>query len=46
MFYGAGLVVFSVVLIYTVAVYCIFRGKVHDTCDHRGPAVGLRLLSD
>ena len=30
MFYGAGLVVFPVVLIYTVAVYWIFRGKVHD----------------
>jgi cytochrome bd ubiquinol oxidase subunit II len=30
MFYGAGIVVFPVVLIYTVAVYWIFRGKVHD----------------
>jgi cytochrome bd-type quinol oxidase subunit 2 len=28
MFYGAGIVVFPVVLIYTVAVYWIFRGKV------------------
>jgi cytochrome d ubiquinol oxidase subunit II len=31
MFYGAGIVVFPVVLIYTVAVYWIFRGKVHDS---------------
>ena len=30
LFYGAGLVVFPVILIYTVAVYWIFRGKVHD----------------
>jgi cytochrome d ubiquinol oxidase subunit II len=31
LFYGAGLVVFPVVLIYTVTVYWIFRGKVHDS---------------
>jgi cytochrome d ubiquinol oxidase subunit II len=30
MFYGAGIVVFPIVLIYTVAVYWIFRGKVRD----------------
>lgn len=30
MFYGAGLVVFPVVLIYTVVVYWIFRGKARD----------------
>ena len=30
LFYGAGVVVFPVVLIYTIAVYWIFRGKVHD----------------
>ena len=28
MFYGAGLVAFPIVLIYTIAVYWIFRGKV------------------
>lgn len=30
MFYGAALVAFPIVLIYTVAVYWIFRGKVRD----------------
>jgi cytochrome bd ubiquinol oxidase subunit II len=34
MFYGAGIVVFPVVLIYTVAVYWIFRGKVHEDIDY------------
>jgi cytochrome bd ubiquinol oxidase subunit II len=34
MFYGAGLVVFPVVLIYTVAVYWIFRGKVRENVDY------------
>ena len=34
MFYGAGLVVFPVVLIYTVVVYWIFRGKVQDVADY------------
>jgi len=33
LFYGAGIVVFPVVLIYTVAVYWIFRGKVRPTGD-------------
>jgi cytochrome bd ubiquinol oxidase subunit II len=33
MFYGAGIVVFPVVLIYTAAVYWIFRGKVRDDID-------------
>ena len=33
MFYGAGLVVFPIVLIYTVCVYWIFRGKVRDRVD-------------
>jgi cytochrome d ubiquinol oxidase subunit II len=33
-FYGAGLLVFPVVLIYTVAVYWILRGKVRDGIDH------------
>ena len=28
--YGAGLVVFPVVLAYTIGVYAIFRGKLHD----------------
>jgi cytochrome bd ubiquinol oxidase subunit II len=31
LFYGAGIVVFPVVLIYTAAVYWIFRGKVRPT---------------
>ena len=30
LFYGAGLVVFPVVLAYTIGVYAIFRGKLHD----------------
>jgi cytochrome d ubiquinol oxidase subunit II len=30
MFYGAGLVVFPVVLLYTAGVYWVFRGKVPD----------------
>jgi cytochrome d ubiquinol oxidase subunit II len=34
MFYGAGLVVFPIVLIYTVVVYWIFRGKVRDQADY------------
>ena len=34
MFYGAGIVVFPVVLIYTVSVYWIFRGKVRNDADY------------
>jgi cytochrome d ubiquinol oxidase subunit II len=34
MFYGAGIVVFPVVLIYTVVVYWIFRGKVREEADY------------
>jgi cytochrome bd ubiquinol oxidase subunit II len=34
LFYGAGIVVFPVVLIYTVVVYWIFRGKVRDDIDY------------
>jgi cytochrome d ubiquinol oxidase subunit II len=34
MFYGAGLVVFPIVLIYTAVVYWIFRGKVRDDIDY------------
>jgi cytochrome d ubiquinol oxidase subunit II len=34
MFYGAGLVVFPVVLIYTVVVYWIFRGKMGEDADY------------
>lgn len=34
MFYGAGLVVFPVVLIYTAVVYWIFRGKVSDQVEY------------
>jgi cytochrome d ubiquinol oxidase subunit II len=34
MFYGAGLVVFPVVLIYTVVVYWIFRGKMGEQADY------------
>ena len=34
MFYGAGLFVFPVVLIYTVSVYWIFRGKVRGDADY------------
>ena len=34
MFYGAGIVVFPIVLIYTVAVYWIFRGKVRDEANY------------
>jgi cytochrome d ubiquinol oxidase subunit II len=34
MFYGAGIVVFPVVLIYTVVVYWIFRGKVQEDADY------------
>ena len=34
MFYGAALVVFPVVLIYTGVVYWIFRGKVRDEADY------------
>jgi cytochrome bd ubiquinol oxidase subunit II len=34
MFYGAGLVVFPVILIYTGVVYWIFRGKVRDEVDY------------
>ena len=33
-FYRAGLVVFPIVLIYTVAVYWVFRGKVRDQVDY------------
>ena len=34
MFYGAGLFVFPIVLIYTISVYWIFRGKVRDQADY------------
>lgn len=34
MFYGAGLVVFPIVLIYTGVVYWIFRGKVREQTDY------------
>ena len=34
MFYGAGLVVFPVVLIYTAVVYWIFRGKVGEQAEY------------
>ncbi len=34
MFYGAGLVVFPVVLIYTAVVYWIFRGKVSEQAEY------------
>lgn len=34
MFYGAGLVVFPIVLVYTAATYWIFRGKVKDQADY------------
>jgi cytochrome bd ubiquinol oxidase subunit II len=34
LFYGAGIVVFPIVLIYTVAVYWIFRGKVRDEANY------------
>jgi cytochrome d ubiquinol oxidase subunit II len=34
MFYGAGLVVFPVVLIYTAVVYWIFRGKVGEEAGY------------
>ena len=33
LFYGAGLFVFPVVLAYTIAVYSIFKGKVHEGYD-------------
>ncbi len=33
LFYGAGLFVFPVVLAYTIAVYAIFKGKVHQGYD-------------
>jgi cytochrome d ubiquinol oxidase subunit II len=35
MFYGAAVVVFPVVLIYTAGVYWIFRGKVGTTAEYR-----------
>ena len=40
LFYGAGLFVFPVVLAYTIAVYSIFKGKVHEGYDdaERRPA--------
>jgi cytochrome d ubiquinol oxidase subunit II len=34
MFYGAGLIVFPVVLIYTAVVYWIFRGKVREEMEY------------
>ncbi len=34
MFYGAGLFVFPIVLIYTAVVYWVFRGKVRDQTDY------------
>lgn len=34
MFWGAGLVVFPVVLIYTVAIYVLFRGKVRPAAEY------------
>ena len=33
MFYGAGLVVFPVVLAYTIGVYAVFKGKLHEGYD-------------
>ena len=33
LFYGAGLVVFPLVLAYTIGVYAVFRGKLHDGYD-------------
>lgn len=35
LYYGAGIVVFPAVLIYTVAVYWIFRGKVRDDANYQ-----------
>ncbi len=37
MFYGAGLVVFPVVLIYTIGVYWVFRGKIDSPEPRRSP---------
>ena len=34
MFYGAALIVFPIVLIYTIARYWIFRGKVRPDDDY------------
>ena len=34
MFWGAGLFVFPLMLIYTVISYTVFRGKVRPTADH------------
>ncbi|MEO1090488.1 MAG: cytochrome d ubiquinol oxidase subunit II [Pseudomonadota bacterium] len=34
MFYGAGIVVFPVVVIYTIVVYWVFRGKVREHPDY------------
>jgi cytochrome d ubiquinol oxidase subunit II len=34
MFWGAGLFVFPLMLIYTVISYSVFRGKVRPTADH------------
>ena len=34
MFWGAGLFVFPLMLLYTVISYSVFRGKVRPTTDH------------
>jgi cytochrome d ubiquinol oxidase subunit II len=34
MFWGAGIVIFPLMLIYTVISYTVFRGKVRSTPEH------------
>jgi cytochrome d ubiquinol oxidase subunit II len=34
MFWGAGLFVFPLMLLYTIISYIVFRGKVRPTADH------------
>ncbi len=34
MFWGAGLFVFPLMLVYTVVSYAVFRGKLHSTPIH------------
>jgi cytochrome d ubiquinol oxidase subunit II len=34
MFWGAGVFVFPLMLLYTVISYAVFRGKVRPTADH------------
>jgi cytochrome bd ubiquinol oxidase subunit II len=34
MFWGAGIFVFPLMLLYTVISYSVFRGKVQPTADH------------